>query len=463
MTKEQELLFKVIRESVSHQQSSDPNLNEDEWHRLFDLAFEQALLPLVYDSLHQSRTLMKVSKDARNKWYNNAIGSAVRQITQTNEFLTLIVHAQDKGLDPIVVKGVVCRNLYPTPCLRTSVDEDLLIMAGETEKYHDFLISEGLSADNKESEADEREKAYEISYHRENSPTYIELHNSLFDPNSDLFGELNRLFIEDPSVFDETQMNHNVKKNLTEGVFERSVRVQIEDVSVRTLAPTDHFLFLMLHAYKHFLHSGVGIRPMCDIGLFAEAYGDGIDWKTVRRKLTSVNAFYYARALLRIIEIYVLPGAEFFTNINDWNIQEINVEPLLEDLFAGGVHGASSVSRLHSSNMTLQAVQRRRSHSRESENPKAKWAGIISAPTEFWRHLLGSGFLPYENMKARYPYLKRAPFLLPAAWIQRIARYISEPGLKGKEPGVLDSASASVRIGQERIKLLEQYHIIKKN
>ncbi len=130
----------------------------------------------------------------------------------------------------------------------------------------------------------------------------------------------------------------------------------------------DLTLFLMLHAYKHFLHSGVGIRPMCDIGLFAEAYGDGIDWKTVRRKLTSVNAFYYARALLRIIEIYVLPGAEFFTNINDWNIQEINVEPLLEDLFAGGVHGASSVSRLHSSNMTLQAVQRRRSLSRESES-----------------------------------------------------------------------------------------------
>lgn len=36
------------------------------------------------------------------------------------------------------------------------------------------------------------------------------------------------------------------------------------------LAPTDHLLCLLCHAYKHFLYAGFGIRHVCDIGIFAE-------------------------------------------------------------------------------------------------------------------------------------------------------------------------------------------------
>ena len=161
-------------------------------------------------------------------------------------------------------EGIVCRSLYPIPFLRPSVDEDIFVPAEDTEKYHEFLLSEGLFADEADLTADERKKMYEFSYHRENSPTYLELHTNLFDPNSKVFGKLNDLF---------------------EGMIGRTVRIQVEDVSVRTLAPTDHLLFLILHAYKHFLYSGIGIRPICDIGLFAECYACEIDWQGIRENI----------------------------------------------------------------------------------------------------------------------------------------------------------------------------------
>ena len=33
---------------------------------------------------------------------------------------------RQNGLTPLIVKGIVCRDLYPNPDLRTSNDEDLI-------------------------------------------------------------------------------------------------------------------------------------------------------------------------------------------------------------------------------------------------------------------------------------------------------------------------------------------------
>ena len=55
-------------------------------------------------------------------------------------------------------EGIVCRSLYPIPCLRPSVDEDIFVPAEDTEKYHEFLLSEGLFADEADLTADERKK-----------------------------------------------------------------------------------------------------------------------------------------------------------------------------------------------------------------------------------------------------------------------------------------------------------------
>ena len=66
---------------------------------------------------------------------------------------------------------------------------------------------------------------------------------------------------------------------------------------------------------------------------------------------------------------------------------------------------------------------------------------------------LGAIFLPLAGMKAKYPYLERYPFLLPAAWIQRVVHYMSHRG-ENTDPAL------SMRIGKERTELLRIYGII---
>ncbi len=424
MTDAEREFLKLIRRSISREScGSVKPLSGDDASAIISMAKKQNVAPLLYDALKSAGGLESISADRKTALKDYVLEAATRQITQNNEFLTILLHAQEQGLDPIVIKGVISRSLYPIPYLRPSVDEDILVSEKEAEKYHGFLLSEGLCADETELTADEHRKAYELSYHRENSPTYIEMHKALFDPESPAFDMLNDLFI---------------------GFPERTVRVQIEDVSVRTLAPTDHLLYLILHAFKHFLHSGVGIRPLCDIGLFADRYSDQVSWQEIQMKLASVNVLYYAKALFRIIQLHLLPDAAFLDCIRDWKIEEIEVDALLGDTLASGVYGTASLSRLHSSSMTLYAFE----NQKRSGNKGGAYA------------VMHSVLLPKKNMEERYTYLKRRPALLPVAWVQRAVRYLLETRKKDTGFEADNNAAESIRLGRERIGLLRQYRII---
>jgi hypothetical protein len=221
-----------------------------------------------------------------------ALEQAARQAIQENEFLNLILALQKQGLDPVVMKGPVCRNLYPRPLLRPSVDDDLLVADEQTAAYHAALLDFGMTADEPDVDLD---KAWELSYHKPNSPLYIELHKRLFDPNSAAFEDFNAPF---------------------EGALDRAIPVTIQDVTLKTLAPADHLLFLILHAFKHFLHSGFGMRIIADICLFTWRYGEQIEFAALRAVCDDRRCERFTAAVYRIGEKYLdLPIPEPFAVI----------------------------------------------------------------------------------------------------------------------------------------------------
>lgn len=407
---EQVLLLNILKESLRGESYELESPDNDSFVRLMRLAAEHQILPLVCEAVYQSESLRKNTLFSSCK--QKAITNAAIQVIRTDEFLRLYQGLQNIGIHPMVVKGTVCQKLYPRPLLRTSVDDDLFLPREQFAACHQYFLDQGLKPDRP---VEDINTADEISYHREDSPLYIELHRNLFPADSEAYGSFNRFF---------------------EHAADHAVMTEIQDTQVRTLCPTDHLLFLILHAFKHFLHSGIGIRPVCDIGMFADHYHKEIDWNRIREALRESNAFDCTRALFHILNQYLLPEAAFMTEIQDWRINEIETEPLLLDILESGTLGDSSVTRLHSSNYTLNAVTGGKQRS----------------------GLLHSIFLPLNSMKGSYPYLNKAPFLLPAAWIQRILAYLKE--LKQTSS---DDAIESIVIGRGRLKLLERYNVIKNN
>lgn len=370
-----------------------------DWPAMFTLANQQKLLPILFEAVRktpaagESTPLFAAIKQ-------QVIGQVLNQTVRSAEFADLYRSLRDAGLHPVVVKGQLCSRLYPLRDHRISADDDLFIPEGEFFACHQALLANGLTTD---TPADELPTADEVSYTKKDSPLYIELHRHLFDSAQDAHDELNHFFADIAPV---------------------------EVDGFLTMPPHEHLLYLILHAYKHFVYSGIGLRQFCDIGLWARAYHDRIDWQRLHDQCAGVHAATFAVAAFRIARTYLgidfdLPGL--------WD-GDVDVEPLLHDTLCGGVYGSNSYTRLHSSTVTLNAVKASRTGGKSS--------------------VLRTVFPKRAYLERRYPYLKKRPYLLPVAWVQRIVHYA------GERSGADNSASGSLKLARERIELMKRYGIM---
>lgn len=371
-----------------------------DWPAIFTLANQQKLLPILFETARktpaagENAALFAVTKQ-------QVIGQVLNQTVRSAEFSDLYHKLRSAGLHPIVVKGQLCSRLYPLKDHRISADDDLYIPDAEFMACHEQLLANGLTTD---TPADELPTADEVSYTKEGSPLYIELHRHLFDSAEDAHDELNHFF---------TDIN------------------PVEMDGFLTMPPHEHLLYLLLHAYKHFVRSGIGLRQFCDIGLWAWEYHAEIDWQRLYDQCASVHAATFAAAAFCIAREYL--GIDFDLP-TPWDAS-IDAEPLLHDTLCGGVYGSNDLTRLHSSTVTLNAVKASRTGEKSS--------------------VLSTVFPKREYLERRYPYLKKRPYLLPVAWVQRIAHYASE-----KRSGAGSSASGSIKLAKERIELMKRYGIM---
>ena len=371
-----------------------------DWPAVFALAEQQKLLPIVFEAARKAPAAVEnAALFAAVK--QQVIAQVLHQTMRASEFADLYRKLRAAGLHPIVVKGQLCSRLYPLKDHRISADDDLYISDAEFMACHEQLLANGLTTD---TPADELPTADEVSYTKDGSPLYIELHRHLFDSAEDVHDELNHFFAD---------LN------------------PVEIDGFLAMPPHEHLLYLLLHAYKHFVRSGIGPRQFCDIGLWARAYHAEIDWQRLHEQCESVHAATFAAAAFHIAGDYL--GIEFDLPA-PWS-DAVDAEPLLHDSLCGGVYGTNDLTRLHSSTVTLNAVKASRTGEKSS--------------------VLRTVFPKREYLERKYPYLKKRPYLLPVAWVQRIAYYACE-----KKAGTDNSASGSIKLAKERIELMKRYGIM---
>lgn len=390
------------------------------WQLLFEKASKQHVLPMVYEAVYACQSFKPYAQQPGLFYKNQVLQNVFLQAGKTAEFLRLYGYLAEKGIRPLVVKGIICREIYPAPDHRLSGDEDILIRWEEYQACHELLTAFGMRIS---GNADDAESAYEVPYVKPGSNLYIEVHKALFPPDSEAYGEFNEIF---------------------QGFRERGITEMVQDVPILTMEYSDHILYLISHAFKHFMHSGFGIRQVCDIVMYARAYGDRIDWNRVLVQCRKIHADVFTAALFEIGRRYLGFDSQKAHLSQEWEKIEVDPTDLLEDMLSGGVYGAADKQRAHSSNITLNAVV---SSKKSRESGKRASGGYV----------LKTIFPPRKSMESRYPWLKKYPFLLPAAWISRILKYHAET----KKGNPENNAAESIRIGNERVELMRKYKIIK--
>ena len=415
-TQNRELLF-LMRLALGNTADGSPSGDMAGLENVFRLAERHHVLPMVVNAAYRAygntipwESLTVYKKRAQRMTYLQAL--------KTGRFLSLYSSLANQGMAPLVMKGLICRELYPDPDSRFSADEDLLIRPDEAAAYREALIKAGLEPDLSEEKIVSEP---ETTYTSDDKVLLLEVHRYAIPPDSGAYGDYSALF---------------------DIVFDRAVTATVSGVGVRTMAPTDHLLYLICHALKHFMHGGFGIRQVCDIGLYAKAYAGQIDWAELTERIDTIRARDFTAALFAIAEEFL--GITMGGVPDELRQSRNDPEALLEDILDSGVYGSSTMSRKHSANLTLRAAEAAGSE-RAGETGTGKPVRKRSR-----RRVL---FPPAQEMAKRYPYLEKRPWLLPAAWIQRICRYL-------RSRDAANTLGEALRIGHERVDLMKTYGLL---
>lgn len=413
MKKTDQMLLEALKASLKEEKVGwTETIPEEEWLVFFQRAAEHKILPLVYEAVYTCPAICSLDEEQQQRLKKQVIFTVASQTAKTRDFLEFYRKLTESGLEVLVLKGLICRELYPKPDHRISADEDLLVRKEDYQSFHEAALRCGLY-----TTTDPSREGKEAAYGKKGSPLYIEVHQTLLDEDSEAYGDWNRCF-SDPWTQKEEHW--------------------INEQKVLTLNSTEHLCYLIFHALKHFLHSGFGIRQVCDIGMFAVNEAGKIDWDKVFECCREIHGEKFAAAIFAIAKNNLGLDAEAAGCPIAWSKMGVDESRLLDDLLEGGIYGNASRNRLHSSNLTLSAM-----------TAKKQGKKVHSA-------LRKSVFLPAESLKEQYGYLKKSPYLLPVAWGQRIWNYWRETR-KSKESRALET----IRIGNQRIELLRYYGILK--
>ncbi len=402
------LFLEAVARGIRGERVQWEAFSPETWEALFRLAQAQKLLPILIDAVCECP--IGEAEAVFSAYRRDARRQVMLQAQIDAAFPSLYERLRQAGIPALVVKGSICRSIYPNGALRISADVDLLMEPAGFPVACRVLTDAGLNA----APGADPERSPEIGWRSPDGLLYIELHRYPFEPDSGPFGLLQTVF---------------------EDVFSRARQYPLEDgTEFLSLSPHDHMLFLLLHAMKHFIRTGFGLRQICDVGLWASRYQAEIDWALLNKQLRQVQGETFSAAL------FVIAKEKLGLQLDlpaPWNELRPDPEPLLRDVLEGGIYGSATMSRAHTARITQDAVATQRT---------GKHRGLRSAL-----------FPSAKSLEREYPILKEHPGRLPLIWQKRLIRY-----LKNARQDRGDSPAETLRLGRQRLGLLREYGILEK-
>lgn len=381
MTKEFEYLMHLLAASAKGAPARPPE-DEVSWERIFSLAEEQQIVPLIASVVKKHPSLGCPRQLAAEK-RAAAFTAVLTDCARRGSAVALLEEMEHAGMPAFVVKGMAAAANYAAPENRISGDMDICIDPDQEEPVCEFLRRHGCVMTPR----------WENGHHaaaRHPELGLIEVHVRLYD---ELVEDIWFRKV-DPALL----------------IREPRQKIVTDNGAYDTLGPTDHLIFMTLHMIKHFISCGMSLRMMMDVALQIVKHRAELD---MDRFWLVVDTLNY-RELVNSILWAMVRCCDFhsgdFPGIG--SCQTDHVTGILEDVETGGWLGMNDAAARRQSgyvyNRHLMLKQR------------SKWQYWLYMLQ--WQHSfkLSTLFPGKKRLAQDYPWVLKRPWLIPAAWVHRI-------------------------------------------
>ena len=371
MTDVQQAILIILKAFLNDQKNIEIPVDVD-WKKLNRLVEINSISGIVGYVFQQTNS-NEIPGEIRKKYENDFL-STITITTMRDEDMKVLIDLLNKnGIDHLLFKGYIVKDLYTAPELRTYGDIDFAIRQEDRKKCNDLMCRSGYRL------LDDWEPDY--SYEKKNE--HYEIHTELLDTN--LYNNYDyRTFFSD--------------------FWKQSYCI---DSHTYLLNPVFHFLYLLMHIAKHIYSSGAGIRMYLDIAFYLRNYSNKINWEYFQQEVQKIKIDKFVNTVFTAVEKWF----EIESPIPLKVVDEEFMDEFLTFTLNGGVFGYDGKTAV------LSQVRK-----------NSKDGTIKRGDT-----LLKRAFPSADTIKSRYTYLDGKPWLLPVAWVHRFfkkkgttAKYLEE-------------------------------------
>lgn len=238
MTDLQNEVIALIRSALTN--SKDTVEENADWKAIITIAKKHNILPIIYYGIYNSNC--SLSKNIINDLKHETFRKIFVDQNQLYQVKLISNVFENYGIDHILLKGSVLKNLYPKSEMRIMGDADILIQKEDVPKASTLLSKLGYV------ENTERNGDYDTVFDKK-GVLHLELHWNIVSPyNKDYY-----------SYFGDGWRFAKLKKGLS-----HSYELGVED----------HLVYIFAHFANHYRHGGIGIKHLLDIWIYNQKYSE---------------------------------------------------------------------------------------------------------------------------------------------------------------------------------------------
>ena len=296
MTNEQGYLIHLLSCAIRNK-APEPPMKDISWEKIRETADKQKILPLLYEAVSKLEKKHRPDENLMKCWEKETLGCTLFYAFQMQHIFSFLSDAEEKGIDMLVLKGMVLRELYPVPELRTMGDVDIIINPKQRDLVKNLFVSNG----------------YEILSENAGLTIYHKKDVLKFE------------------VFHVIPSGLKSAKGTEIDIWSKSRKMKGEHIFMPSAE--NMLLHCITHLMKHLRTRGAGIRNLADIVLLLEK--SELDMNYISEQIKVIEAEKIFRGVLYAAKKYF----EYKTDEDFSDVDEQYVDRLMEYMLMAGVYG----------------------------------------------------------------------------------------------------------------------------